>query len=124
MVAKYSFFPGKPRWPLSKTHFTYSFQSSAQAPQGATEDIVIGFHRGNHKDGNPFDVLGGVLAHSFPPTRRWVHYDADEDWSSNPNLSQIDLESIAVHEIGHGLGLGQYVYVHHFLHEYQEGSEC
>ncbi|XP_059670233.1 metalloendoproteinase 3-MMP-like [Cornus florida] len=134
MVAQYSFFPGKPRWPASKTRLTYSFQSSAQvvglqelrsvcsrafkkwqdvsrftfveAPQGADGDIVIGFHRGNHGDGYPFDGPGRTFAHAFAPTRGWFHYDADENWSSNPNMNQVDLESLAVHEIGHVLGLG------------------
>ncbi|XP_059670607.1 metalloendoproteinase 2-MMP-like [Cornus florida] len=80
----------------------------AEAPQGADRDIVIGFDRGNHGDGdqNAFDGRGQTSAHAFPPTRGWFHYDADEDWSSNPNTDQIDLESIAVHEIGHVLGLG------------------
>jgi predicted Zn-dependent protease len=34
-----------------------------------------------------------------------LHYDADEKWSTNPSTDEVDLESVAVHEIGHLLGL-------------------
>ncbi|KAL6290640.1 hypothetical protein ACE6H2_008150 [Prunus campanulata] len=132
-VAHYEFFlPGPLRW--SKTHLTYRFRSSvnqvpgtqnvrsicAQAfqrwaqvtsftfeevPPTSAADITIGFHRGNHGDGSPFDGLKGTLAHANPPTRGNFHYDADERWSSNPGPNEVDLESVAVHEIGHLLGL-------------------
>uniref|UniRef100_A0A2C9VKR0 Peptidase metallopeptidase domain-containing protein n=1 Tax=Manihot esculenta TaxID=3983 RepID=A0A2C9VKR0_MANES len=76
-----------------------------EAPAGSHADIVIGFYRGDHGDEDPFDGPGNILAHSFPPQDGRFHYDADEDWSSNPNMNQMDLESVAVHEIGHLLGL-------------------
>ncbi|KAL5800398.1 hypothetical protein ACOSQ4_033282 [Xanthoceras sorbifolium] len=131
-VAHYQFIQGTPRW--SKSHLTYTFKSSVQVPaslhmksvfQSAFQrwakvsqfsfeevpanyyaDIVIGFHRLNHGDGEPFDGFKGVLAHSLPPTVGKCHFDADEIWSSNPRLNELDLESVAVHEIGHLLGLG------------------
>ena len=35
-----------------------------------------------------------------------MHFDADENWSiDKPNGDQIDLVSVATHEIGHILGL-------------------
>ncbi|KAK0592493.1 hypothetical protein LWI29_020214 [Acer saccharum] len=133
-VAHYQFIPGTPRW--SKSHLTYTFSSSVRVPatlqmksvfQSAFErwakvtqfsfeevdpaasnaDIVIGFHRLNHGDGEPFDGIKGVLAHSLPPSVGKCHFDADEIWSSNPaGVNELDLESVAVHEIGHLLGLG------------------
>ncbi|KAI9156335.1 hypothetical protein LWI28_004504 [Acer negundo] len=135
-VAHYQFIPGNPRW--SNKQLTYTFRSTAQVPDdlnvrsafksafqswaqvtdfsfeevatGGSDDadIVIGFHRRDHGDREPFDGFQGVLAHSLPPTAGTSHYDADEKWSSNsnPGLDELDLESVALHEIGHVLGLG------------------
>ncbi|KAJ6348761.1 hypothetical protein OIU77_006355 [Salix suchowensis] len=49
--------------------------------------------------------LGEILAHAFFPQDGRLHYDADENWSTNPAMDQTDLESVSVHEIGHLLGL-------------------
>ncbi|KAG8366878.1 hypothetical protein BUALT_Bualt16G0013800 [Buddleja alternifolia] len=82
--------------------------SKMTSPRCGVPDIVnvIGFHRGNHGDGAPFDGPGGTLAHAFAPTNGRFHYDADERWSVGPVANAFDLETIAVHEIGHLLGLG------------------
>ncbi|KAK2634164.1 hypothetical protein Ddye_028956 [Dipteronia dyeriana] len=131
-VAHYQFIPGTPRW--SKSTLTYTFNSTAQVPNslniksvfqsafqkwaGVTRfsfkevpknspaDIVIGFHRLDHGDGNPFDGFEGVLAHAFPPSYGKCHFDGDEMWSRNPGPNELDLESVAMHELGHILGLG------------------
>ncbi|KAJ9135238.1 hypothetical protein P3X46_032446 [Hevea brasiliensis] len=134
MVSHYDFPKGMPRWPSSKYKLTYTFRSGAQnpneadmrsacsrafqrwasvsqftfqeAPTGSKADIVIGFYRRDHGDGLAFDgPLGTVLAHAFYPQDGRFHYDADKDWSNNPNMNQFDLESVAAHEIGHLLGL-------------------
>ncbi|KAK4479738.1 hypothetical protein RD792_015270 [Penstemon davidsonii] len=75
-------------------------------------DIRIGFFIGDHGDGEPFDGVLGTLAHAFAPTVGRLHLDGDENWiidgdflNSSP-YSAVDLESVAVHEIGHLLGLG------------------
>ncbi|KAF2308618.1 hypothetical protein GH714_011417 [Hevea brasiliensis] len=82
------------------------FYKLKEAPTGSNADIVIGFYRGDHRDRDAFDgPLGEVLAHAFYPQDGRFHYDADEDWSSNPNMNQFDLEYVAAHEIGHILGL-------------------
>ncbi|KAM7279887.1 hypothetical protein ACFE04_007021 [Oxalis oulophora] len=79
------------------------------ASLGSKEDIMIGFYTGDHGDGNPFDGPRGVVAHSneqISPT--WLgntHFDGDENWSTEPRSDEMDLESVAVHEIGHLLGL-------------------
>ncbi|CAH8312980.1 unnamed protein product [Eruca vesicaria subsp. sativa] len=79
-----------------------------------TSDISIGFYTGNHGDGEPFDGFMGTLAHAFSPPNGHLHLDSDEDWivsgeGGDGVLSEraaVDLESVAVHEIGHLLGLG------------------
>ncbi|OMO62849.1 Peptidase M10, metallopeptidase [Corchorus capsularis] len=95
-----------------------AFQKWAQVSQFTFEEvdededseIVIGFHgmQGRSSDDPGFDGPQGTLAHAFAPTRGIFHLDADEDWSgdNSPGPSEIDLESVAVHEIGHLLGLG------------------
>ncbi|KAI6700633.1 hypothetical protein NL676_014957 [Syzygium grande] len=132
MVVRYKFFPNNPKWPPSQTHLSYAigpvpkaipleefrgvcsraFQSWAKVTAftfkestSGSADIVIGFYHGNHGDGNPFDGPGNVLAHAFYPTIGRFHYDAEEQWSFNPGLTETDLESVALHEIGHLLGL-------------------
>ncbi|GKV12815.1 hypothetical protein SLEP1_g23912 [Rubroshorea leprosula] len=72
-------------------------------------DIKIGFYRGDHGDGEPFDGVLGILAHSFSPEIGRLHLDAAETWAVDFDVEKskvaIDLESVAVHEIGHLLGL-------------------
>ncbi|KAG8635118.1 metalloendoproteinase 2-MMP [Manihot esculenta] len=76
-----------------------------EAAAGEIQDLHIGFYTGDHGDGSPFDGPGNVLAHSFYPSDGRTHYDATENWSTNPASNQVDVESVAVHEIGHLLGL-------------------
>jgi len=131
MVAHYDF--GAQKWPPSKYALTYRFGSGVQvvgsdtlrsvcsnafktwakvspftfqeATDGASADIVIAFYSGDHGDQAPFDGPGNILAHAFYPQDGRLHYDADENWSTDPAMDQIDLETVTVHEIGHLLGL-------------------
>ena len=130
--ADYSFFPGAPKW--SKKHLKYTFGATVQVagaesirsvckqsfqkwaqvteftfeevPNAADADIKIAFYQLEHGDDEPFDGPGGIFAHGFRPTIGMLHFDADETWSSSPGTLELDLESVAVHEIGHLLGLG------------------
>lgn len=74
-----------------------------------TADIKIGFYKGDHGDGEPFDGVLGVLAHAFSPQSGRLHLDGAETWAVDFNAEKskvaVDLESVATHEIGHVLGL-------------------
>jgi peptidoglycan hydrolase-like protein with peptidoglycan-binding domain len=74
-------------------------------------DIRIGWYTRDHGDGNPFDGASNVLAHCFypPPNGGDIagdcHFDDDERWTVDLPPSGIDLPTVALHELGHGLGL-------------------
>jgi peptidoglycan hydrolase-like protein with peptidoglycan-binding domain len=78
-------------------------------------ELQVAFHRNSHGDGNPFDEAGGpdgnTLAHAFfPPPRggSWagaLHFDEFETWKDAPGGPGTRLYNVALHEIGHLLGL-------------------
>jgi hypothetical protein len=75
----------------------------------STVDIVVGWASGDHGDGDPFDGPGDVLAHaSFPNpydnSQVFLHFDDDERWVDS-TTQDVDLLTVAAHEIGHALGL-------------------
>lgn len=51
-----------------------------------------------------FDGTGGSIAHAFYPKSGALHFDDDEQYT-NSNTTGYNLFSIALHEIGHLLGL-------------------
>lgn len=58
----------------------------------------------------PFDGQGHVVAHAFPPPHGALHFDDDEIWGDNVDSLEEDEDitdffAVAVHEIGHALGL-------------------
>jgi hypothetical protein len=89
---------------------------AAQTPLTFTEvddrdeaDIEIGWATGDHGDGDPFDGPGRILAHATFPNpysdrRVILHFDDDERWV-NSDQQNVDLLTVAAHEIGHVLGL-------------------
>jgi hypothetical protein len=75
-------------------------------------EFLISWVIGDHGDGFPFDGPGHVLAHAFfpPPVNPSpgiagdVHFDDAETWMEG-STGGIDLLSVAIHELGHALGL-------------------
>ncbi|XP_023729355.1 metalloendoproteinase 1 [Lactuca sativa] len=132
IVSHYQFLPGTPKWPSVKRQLTYGFGplfptrfmppvtrafnrwatasgqyftfTRATSYQGA--DLKISFQRVSHGDGSPFNGSGAVLAHAFPPVDGRLHFDADERWGIGAVPNTFDMETLALHEIGHLLGLG------------------
>ncbi|XP_053692504.1 matrix metalloproteinase-2-like [Sabethes cyaneus] len=75
-------------------------------------DIIVGFGSGHHGDNYPFDGPGNILAHAFYPYEMNayggdIHFDEDENWKENSThlTDGVDFYSVAIHELGHSLGL-------------------
>ncbi|XP_034839979.1 matrix metalloproteinase-25-like [Maniola hyperantus] len=71
-------------------------------------DIQVSFASKDHGDGFPFDGPGHVVAHAFPPPHGAMHFDDDELWgdgAADDDDDVTDFFAVAVHEIGHALGL-------------------
>lgn len=81
---------------------------------GDAADIDVFFYTKEHGDGreNSFDGTGPRYAHAFCPDAdaRWrgdVHFDDGDTWAANIPLDKgaRSLRVLALHEIGHALGL-------------------
>ena len=85
--------------------------SFAEVQPDQNPDFRIAWHSGNHGDGDSFDGAGNVLAHAFfpppcgGPNAGDMHFDEGETWIDDPTGSGILLLQVAIHEIGHLLGL-------------------
>jgi len=89
-------------------HIRVRFQKATDL--SARKNINIQFGKLEHGDGFPFDGPGRVLAHAFYPSlpnpepiAGDLHFDDDERWQIG---NEVDVFSVALHELGHSLGLG------------------
>jgi matrix metalloproteinase-20 (enamelysin) len=72
-------------------------------------DVKISFVAGEHGDAQNFEGVLGIIAHAFSPEDGRVHFDDAEFWSvdvgSDKAPQALDLTSVAIHEVGHVIGL-------------------
>lgn len=125
-ISNYKFFDGTPRW--NRAQLTYSFIPSSYYPVNLqvmgqvmyqafqTWAAVSPFRYteasrlGNRADIKitfaPIDGPQKYLAYAYAPGDGRLYFDSAERWTTNPtSLDQTDLQSVAVHEIGHNMGL-------------------
>ncbi|KAK4419597.1 Metalloendoproteinase 5-MMP [Sesamum alatum] len=129
LASSYYTFSGQ-SWPANKRNLTFSFpvgtRTDAYAPVEHAlmkwasvspfnftcndnynfSDVKISFQKRDHGDGYPFDGPYGILAHAFWPTDGRLHFDAEENWMAYAGKGGFDLQTVALHELGHILGLG------------------
>ncbi|KAJ7007442.1 hypothetical protein NC653_006469 [Populus alba x Populus x berolinensis] len=60
-------------------------------------DIKTGFYSEDHGDGEPFDGVSGVLAHSFSPESGKFHLDVDETGAIDFGLAHASVEEAVMH---------------------------
>ncbi|VIO93010.1 Matrixin family protein [Brugia malayi] len=79
--------------------------SPSDRTTGTTDaNFDVLFAKYAHGDKESFDGFGGIVAHSGYPIEGIIHFDGSEYWSID-GRNGLDLRYVALHEIGHALGL-------------------
>jgi len=74
-------------------------------------DIDLSFVESDHGDGYPFSGRWGAWAHAAAPEDGTIHFDDSKPWDS------IRFMRLALHEIGHSLGLDHRPNVESVMHQ-------
>lgn len=102
---------------VSDIKFMYETNDNIKKWLAKAPVIEISFFAKDHDNCKSFDGKSGVLAHANRPVyydevfdigKRRMHFDSDEDWcfdSSCSSKEQVLFYNVALHEIGHILGL-------------------
>ncbi|RZC33595.1 matrix metalloproteinase-25, partial [Asbolus verrucosus] len=102
-----------------------------QKSQTPDADIIVAFGSGYHGDHFPFDGPGNILAHAFFPYEQYsfggdIHFDADENWTIKNNGGSedgMDFSTVALHELGHSLGLSHSTVRNSVMFPYYKGFD-
>ncbi|MBK8022711.1 MAG: matrixin family metalloprotease [Chloroflexi bacterium] len=91
---------------VSNIQFVQIADAGTGAPSGSTAGYQGHIRVGAH----PFDGAYNVLAHAYFPTAGAtiagdLHFDIAENWQCTPGSGRIDIGLVALHEIGHSIGL-------------------
>ncbi|XP_040579940.1 matrix metalloproteinase-25 [Lepeophtheirus salmonis] len=115
---------------LKKAFDTWSDYSGlvfVQVGELSPANIKISFGRYNHGDIYPFDGPGYTLAHAYYPYSFGslggdIHFDEDENWGTEKK--HLDLLTVAVHEMGHALGLSHSIDRDSVMFAYYKGDSA
>lgn len=101
-----------------------AFVPAGDGPVDVTIGFVQGCHHPNVWGHSCFDGQGPVLAHATlgdgTPAHNYLHFDDGQVWVDDPFAlppAAFDLETVALHELGHVLGINHLPQIEAVMHE-------